>query len=273
MLYMFFFFLQSKITSFFSVCKKFLFKFFELDGWVFFKTVFIVILIDGLLLDDEPLWEPLEWSVVQTWIFYLFLFSWVAEVVFSSRYGSYTNRDKIVWIGLFKTYYGMLFWFLINMFIVTIFVTLPFYFEITYAISYSVVWWNWISSVFFFRIGSIFTIILALILILRFQTRWLNLNTTKLILLAILVLLTYIFYFNFIVTWFSYFTDPNEFSHSGWSELSWLNNGPLKWGWGSDARDHFSYHKTPTVFWAKNDQLILSSFLFINIFFFYIFFF
>jgi len=28
----------------------------------------IVFLIDALIMDDEPLWEPLEWSMLQTWL-------------------------------------------------------------------------------------------------------------------------------------------------------------------------------------------------------------
>lgn len=233
----------------------------------------VVLVIDGLLLDDEPIWEPLEWSVAQTWILYVYIFSWAAEVIFSSRYGSYTNRDKVVWIGLFKAYYITLLWLLINMFVVTIFITLPFYFEITYLISYSVVWWNWVSSIFFFKFVSIFAIVVTLAQILRYQLRWLNVASLKLLLVTIIFLLSYLFYFNFLITWFSYFTDPNEFKNSGWSDLSKITNGSLKWGWGTEARDNFSYHKTPTVFWAKNDQLILSSFLFLNIFVFLYFFF
>jgi len=260
--------------TFFKECfSKLLWKFVALDGLNFFKLLLVVLVIDSLVLDDEPIWEPLEWSVVQTWILYVYIFSWAAETIFSSRYGSYTNRDKVVWLGLFKAYYMFLFWILINIFIVTVFITLPFYFEITYLISYSVVWWNWLSSIFFFKFVSIFAIIVSLAQIFRFQLRWLNLTSLKIILITVIFLLSYLFYFNFLITWFSYFTDPNEFRNSGWSDLSRITNGSLKWGWGTETRDHFSYHKTPTIFWAKNDQLILSSLLFLNIFvFLYLFF-
>ena len=230
------------------------------------KFIFAVLILDGLLLDDEPLWEPIEWSVVQTWILYIYIFSWAAEVLFSSKYGSYTNRDKIVWIGLFKSYWGMLFWFFINIVIVTVFVTLPFYFEITYSISYSVVWWNWINSIFFFKITSYFSILLILSNILKTFVRFNNLAKAKMFILIIILATIFMFYFNFITTWFGFFTDENLFKKTGWSELSKITNGSMKWGWGASNRDHFAYHKTPTVFWAKNDQLILSSLLFINIF-------
>lgn len=235
-------------------------------GTIFLLSILAILLLDGLLLDDEPLWEPLEWSVIQNWILYSYIFTWASEVIFSSRYGSFTNRDKIVWIGLFRVYYGLLYWFFINLVIVTIFVTLPFYFEITYAISYSVVWWNWISSIFFFKFISFFAVILTLVSLVRLRARWSTQRDTRLLILLILILLSFLFYFQTLNTWFGFFTDVEAFRKSGWSELSRITNGPLKWGWGSSNRDHFSYHKTTTTFWAKNDQLVLSSLLFINIF-------
>lgn len=238
----------------------------QLDFYLYLRAFVLALLLDGLILDDEPLWEPLEWSVLQTWVLFIYVFSWGAEVIFSSKYGSYTNRDKIVWIGLFKTYWGLLLWFLVNIIIVTVFVTLPFYFEITYAISYSVVWWNWISSAFFFKLTTVFSLLLITLNILRFQARWSSHNTMQLTLLLVVCVLTYLTLFMFISTFFAPFTDSSEFQKSGWSQFSSIVNGPLKWGWGSDARDHFSYHKTPSVFWFKNDPLIASSLLFINIF-------
>jgi len=204
----------------------------------------------------------------------MYIFSWSAEVLFSSKYGSYTNRDKIVWIGLFKTYYAILAWLVANIIILTVFVTLPFYFEITYAISYSVVWWNWISSLFFFKLTTIFSFILVLLNIVKFQIRWFNNRHFYLFLVTIAVLLTHLLYFLFLSTFFGFFTDASEFKNSGWSNLSKIVNGPLKWGWGFESRDHFSTHKTPATFWYKNDPLISSSFLLFNIFlFFFLFFF
>ena len=35
-------------------------KFILSAGLDFFKLLIVVLVIDGLLLDDEPLWEPLE---------------------------------------------------------------------------------------------------------------------------------------------------------------------------------------------------------------------
>lgn len=66
---------------------------------------FIIIFVcDSFLVDDEPLLEPIEWSVWQTALMFIFLFAWVAEVSISSRFGSFTGRDKRVWTALFKAY-------------------------------------------------------------------------------------------------------------------------------------------------------------------------
>jgi len=238
-------------------------------GLFYIKFFFFIFCIDGLLFDDEPIWEPIEWSLVQTWILFLFIFAWISEVLFSSKFGSYTNRDKIVWLGLHKTYFIFQFWFLINIFIVTIFVTLPFYYEITYLASYIVLWWNWLNAVFFFKLSSIFSFIILLVLIIKSQLRWLQPRTVILLFLLIVVLIAYLLYFNFITTFFAFFTDLTTFSQSGWMETSNLIHGPLKWSYGSETRDHFSYHSTTTSFWFKNDPLIASSFLFLNVFLFF----
>lgn len=58
-----------------------------------------ILFIDACLTDDEPLWEPIEWSLVQTWILFIFGFAWVAENLIVSRYGSYAGRDKRVWMS------------------------------------------------------------------------------------------------------------------------------------------------------------------------------
>lgn len=245
----------------------------KLEFVLYLRTFALALALDTLILDDEPLWEPLEWSVLQTWVLFLYVFSWAAEVLFSSRYGSYTNRDKIVWIGLFKTYYLLLAWWVCNLFIVTIFVTLPFYFEVTYAISYSVLWWNWLSSAFFYKLTVLFSVILLLSLIIRFQIRWLSHNTSLLFFVIITVIISYILYFLSMTVMFGFFTDFQDFQNSGWSDYSKIIHGPLKWGWGLEGRDHFSYHKTSGSFWFKNDPLIAGSLLFMNIFFLFFFFF
>ena len=43
-------------------------------GWYYLQGLVFVMFIDACLTDDEPLWEPIEWSLVQTWILFIFLF-------------------------------------------------------------------------------------------------------------------------------------------------------------------------------------------------------
>jgi hypothetical protein len=248
-------------------------KILKLESWLYLRGFILIIILDSLIIDDEPLWEPIEWSLVQTWILFLFLFAWSAEVIFSSRYGSYTNRDKIVWIGLYKVYWLMQWWFVINLIIVTIFVTMPFYYEITYSISYLVLWWNWYNTVFFFKLILVFTIIIYLTLILKYNIRWVSYTILLYSMISIFILLSYLFYFMAITTLFGFFSDIYEYTRTGWIDLYRIVHGPLKWNWGLESRDHFSYHKTTLSFWYKNDPLIAASMFFINLFLLFFFFF
>ena len=251
-------------------------KIYKLESWVYIRSLILIFIIDCLLIDDEPLWEPIEWSLFQTWIIFIFLFTWAAEVLFTSRYGSFTNRDKIVWIGLYKTYWLLQWWFFCNWIITTVFVTMPFYYEITYSISYLVVWWNWYNTVFFYKLILIFSIILYYSYILKYQLRWVNAGQLIYGLIGILILLSYILYFISLYCLFGFFTDITDYSKIGWIENYKITQGPLKWNWGLETRDHFSYHKTILNFWYKNDPLLAASMLFFNLFilfYFFIFFF
>lgn len=51
--------------------------------------------------------------------------------------------------------------------------------------------------------------------VLKSQVRYKNLTSAKYILVVILIILTILFYFMFITTWFSYFTDALEYKNSG----------------------------------------------------------
>jgi hypothetical protein len=75
------------------------------DGFLYLRTLVIIFFVDATFTDDEPLWEPIEWSLVMTWILFIFIFAWIAENLITSRYGSYTGRDKRVWLGWFKTFW------------------------------------------------------------------------------------------------------------------------------------------------------------------------
>jgi hypothetical protein len=240
-----------------------------LDGLLYIRGFILIIILDSLIIDDEPLWEPVEWSLVQTWLLFIFMFSWATEVIFSSRYGSYTNRDKKVWLGLYKTYWLLELWTMFNIFIVTVFITLPFYFEITYSVSYIILWWNWYNTIFFFKFISLFSLILIMLNLSLLNFRWVNYQFFYIPFLIVLIILIFFFFFQFFSIFFAYFTDIIDYKYKGWLDFNKLTTGPLKWGWGSAARDHFSYHKTPTVFWIKNDPLIVLSMLFINFFIFF----
>jgi hypothetical protein len=51
------------------VYKSFSFSWYYINGFIF------ILFIDACLTDDEPLWEPIEWSLVQSWILFIFSFA------------------------------------------------------------------------------------------------------------------------------------------------------------------------------------------------------
>ena len=91
------------IKADFNLNKKQVFS----DGLVFVVYLLIIFYVDALLTDDEPIWEPTEWSLLQSWLMFIFLFSWIAENLITSRYGSYTGRDKRVWFAWYKTFWNI----------------------------------------------------------------------------------------------------------------------------------------------------------------------
>jgi hypothetical protein len=114
------------------------------------RGLVLIFFIDASFTDDEPLWEPIEWSLVLTWIFFIFIFAWIAENLITSRYGSYTGRDKRVWFGWYKTFWLLEFWFAVTYAAASMLVIIPFYYELTYTISFTVSWWDWYTRLFFF---------------------------------------------------------------------------------------------------------------------------
>ena len=57
-----------KLTNFYfyqQYWKKLILQIFG-EGFFYIRGLIIIFFIDGCLTDDEPLWEPLEWSLVQT---------------------------------------------------------------------------------------------------------------------------------------------------------------------------------------------------------------
>ena len=102
--------------------------------------------------------------------------------------------------------------------------------------------------------------IILIMNILFFSTKFLY-NPTKW-----KVVLNKFLYINFIMSFFSYFTDPLWYQKTRTIDYIQLSHEPLKWGWGSSKRDHFSYHKISTVFWYKNDIPFAGAFLLLNFF-------
>ena len=251
-----------KFAAYFSslIHKSFSFGFFYLQGFAF------ILFIDACLTDDEPLWEPIEWSLVQTWILFIFSFAWIAENLIVSRYGSYTGRDKRVWFSWYKSFWLIEGYYVINYGVACVFVVVPFYFELNYNMSFIYSWWHWYSRVFFFKFISIFTIILFISYYLQIGVRWMNWKKGLFLVLLINIFIAYLIYTQFIITFFSYFTDPVWYQKTRPIDYIQLSHEPARWGWGPAKKDHFTYHNVKTVFWFKNDGPFASAFLFCQVF-------
>ena len=238
------------------------------EGYYYLRGLFIIFFIDAAITDDEPLWEPIEWSLVQTWLLFIFIFAWIAENLITSRYGSYTGRDKRVWLAWYKSFWLIDLFYAISYGLAALFVIVPFYFELTYSISFIFNWWNWYTRVFFFKFISIFTVIVLIAHLLQLNIRWLNWKKLIFFILIINFFLVYLLFTHFIMTFFGYFTDPLWYQKTRFVDYIQLSHEPLKWGWGPAKRDHFTYHKVTTVFWFKNDGPFAGAFLTMHIFFF-----
>lgn len=243
------------------------------DGFLYIRGLFLIFFIDACITDDEPLWEPIEWSLVQTWLLFIFIFAWIAENLITSRFGSYTGRDKRVWLGWYKTFWLVEFWYALSYGAAALFVIVPFYFELTYSVTFIFSWWNWYTRVFFFKFISIFTLVILVGHLLQLNIRWMNWKKLMFFILIINIFLAYLLYTHFIMTFFGYFTDPLWYQKNRFIDYIQLSHEPSKWGWGPSKRDHFTYHKVTTVFWFKNDGPFAGAFLMIQIFFFFTIFF
>jgi len=250
-------------------------RFFGLGFFYIYYTLFIMY-IDACLTDDEPLWEPIEWSLVQTWILFLFTFAWIAENLIVSRYGSYTGRDKRVWFSWYKTFWLIELYYIINFGLAIVFVIIPFYYELNYNMSFIVSWWHWYTRLFFFKFISLYSIILVFSLVFHWNIRWVFWKKSFISITLINIFIGYLLYTHFIMAFFGYFTNPVWYQQVRPIDYIQLSHEPAKWGWGSAKKDHFTYHSVKTVFWFKNDSLYAASFLmlhlyiFISLFFLYI---
>lgn len=238
------------------------------DGVIYFRGFFIVFSADALIIDDEPLWEPIEWSMVQSWILFIFLFAWIAENLIVSRYGSYTGRDKRVWFSWYKTFWLITAWYALTLGSATFFVITPFYYEINFLMSYTTIWWNWFTKNFFLQYFTILGTSALLVSIIQINLRWFNWKKIFSLLLVITFLFSYLLYTQFFMAFFSYFTNINWYTSTRMTDYIQLSHEPNKWGWGAKKRDHFSYHKSTTVFWFKNDGPLAAAFMFLQFLFF-----
>ncbi len=235
-------------------------------GFQYLLGFSFILFIDACITDDEPLWEPIEWSLVQSWILFIFTFAWIAENLIVSRYGSYTGRDKRVWMSWYKTFWMIEGFYILNYGIVCVFVIVPFYYETNYNLSFVYSWWHWYTRTFFFKFISIYSIILLMANILQISVRWINWKKSLILIVLINIFLSYLIYTHFIITFFGYFTDPIWYQKVRPIDYIQLSHEPSRWGWGSAKKDHFTYHNVKTVFWFKNDGPFASSFLMFHLF-------
>lgn len=243
------------------------------EGFFYIRGLFFFLFLDALLTDEEPIFEPIEWSLVQTWIFFIFLFAWIGENLITSRFGSYTGRDKRIWFAWYKSFWLIEIWYFLSLLAAALFVIVPFYYELTYQIAFIVSWWDWLNRIFFAKFVFLFSIIMILGQLISWNIR--NWNYEKILLISILItlILSYLLYWHFITSFFAYFTDPIWYQKTRFNNSIQLSHEPLKWGWGTSKRDHFTYHRVSTVFWYKNDTpfgealLLFNLFIFLTLFF------
>ena len=238
------------------------------QGFYALRAIFFVLALDALITDDEPLWEPLEWSLAQTWLLFIFVFAWIAENLITSRFGSYTGRDKRVWLAWYKSFWLIELIYVVSYGSAAMFVIVPFYYELTYGITFIFSWWSWYTKIFFFKFIAFYTFTLLTANFLLLNVKWLNWKKNLFLIFVVFSSLAYLLYTQFIITFFAYFTDPLWYQKTRYVDYIQLSHEPLKWGWGPAKRDHFTYHKVSTVFWFKNDSPFAAAFLMFNFFFF-----
>ena len=240
-------------------------------GLFYLKGLFIMFFIDACLTDDEPLWEPIEWSLVQSWILFIFLFAWIAENLITSAYGSYTGRDKRVWFAWYKTFWLIELWYALSLGLAALFVITPFYNELAYTTPFIVSWWTWYSRVFFCKFVTLYSIVLYVAYFLQINIRFLHWKKLLYCTIVINIFLSYLLYIHFFMSFFGYLTNPNWYLKNRLVDYIQLSHEPHRWGWGVTKpvkRDHFLQHRSTSLIWFKNDGPFASAFLFLHVYFF-----
>ena len=230
-------------------------------------SILTIYSIELLLVDDEPFWEPIEWGVFSSWFLFYSLWTWFLAVYLSSRYGAYSPQDRIVWEGLYKVNIFFEFFLLFYMLFITIFVTLPFYYEVTYSVSNIFLWWSVYNMRIFVKVGILFSIFYKISCFLRAQLRWFGVFRLLFFLLILFLIVSFLLFHLFINLLLAPISDTYSYIKRGWMGLEELTQGPCKWGSGPNSRDHFSHHKSSTIFWFKNDPLLSGSLFFFSLLF------
>lgn len=240
-------------------------------GFFYLKGLIIVFFIDACLTDDEPLWEPIEWSLLQSWILFIFLFGWIGENLITSSYGSYTGRDKRVWFAWYKTFWLLELWYVISLGAAALFVIVPFYHELTYTTPFIVSWWTWYTRVFFCKFVTMYSLILYIAYFMQINIRFANWKKLFTCVIIINLFLSYLLYVHFFMSFFGYLTNPHWHLKNRLVDYVQLSQEPNRWNWGLNKpykRDHFLHHRCTSLFWFKTDGPFASAFLFFHIFFF-----
>nr|QPL15898.1 hypothetical protein [Strombidium sp.] len=219
-----------------------------------------VMWFDILLTDDEPLLEPIEWSMVQTWILFIFAFAWIGENLIVSRYGSFTGKDKRVWAGWYRSFWIIDLWYALNYGITVLVSVVPYYHELTYSLPLVHSWWHWYTRVFFFKFIAFMTLILALGYWIQINYRWLHWKKIFIPIVIINILWSYLLFTQSIIFIFGYFTDPFWYQKSYYLNYTRIGMGPWKWQLTlSTKREPILAHPVKTTFWFKNDGPFASS--------------
>lgn len=251
----------------------FVYQFTKWETWTIVRNMLIVFLIDALIMDDEPLWEPLEWSMLQTWLLWIFFFAWIAEIMIDARFGGYTGRDKRVWYGWYNSFFLIDMWYMVSFGIAFFFISTPFYYELTYQISAAVSWWNWLNRVYICKILFLNLLLNLWLLTLQIRARFWNWSKIFAHFLLLEVFFASVLFWSFFTFFFGYLTDPYWVVKNRPNADIALSTEPLKWGWGPLLRDNFQQHSSTSAIWFKTDGpwgaslLLLSGFFFLSIFF------
>ena len=214
----------------------------------------VVMWFDVLLTDDEPLLEPIEWSMVQSWILFIFMFAWIGENLIASRYGSFTGKDKRLWAGWYKAFWIIECWYVFNYGFTMVVCIIPYYHELVYSLPLVHSWWHWYNRVFFYKFIAFLTLVLALGYWIQINYRWLHWKKVFFAIVLVNILWSYLIFTQSIIFIFGYFTDSMWYQKSYYLNYTRIGMGPWKWQiQATPKRDVLYHHPIKSTFWFKND--------------------